>query len=402
MNTRKQLLLGSFFLAVAAVLGYFTLFMADVKFIGNPVKHSVYFSETNGLRLGSPVLVAGMRWGKVIDMTFSPDADFEERIEVVFQLDDPVEFKEDVAILIKDATLLGGKELSIEPGSATAAAFPADRRLYGRVQGNVVQELESFVAENREAVGRAIQNLEQVSAQLTDTQGTLGRLINDPDLAGEVQAAVEDIRAVGGNLKTLTDGVVAGEGTVGRLFQEDALYEDLQQAVNDFDTFSKEGGDALAKLNDPESGLIGRLVSDPEMSDVAERFLRDLEETMAKVNNGDGTLGRLVGDEEWAQRLDQILANADTFAAGLNGEESLLAVLTQDAEVAGQVREIVTNVQMASRGLVSPDSTVGRLLSDDALYAQLETALGTLQGTLEEAREAAPITTFISSIFLGF
>ena len=125
-----------------------------------------------------------------IDMTFSPDADFEERIEVVFQLDDPVEFKEDVAILIKDATLLGGKELSIEPGSATAAAFPADRRLYGRVQGNVVQELESFVAENREAVGRAIQNLEQVSAQLTDTQGTLGRLINDPDLAGEVQAAV--------------------------------------------------------------------------------------------------------------------------------------------------------------------------------------------------------------------
>ena len=39
---------------------------------------------------------------------------------------------------------------------------------------------------------------------------------------------------------------------------------------------------------------------------------------------------------------------------------------------------------------------------DDTIYNQLETAVATFTGSLEEAREAAPISTFLNTIFLGF
>ena len=38
----------------------------------------------------------------------------------------------------------------------------------------------------------------------------------------------------------------------------------------------------------------------------------------------------------------------------------------------------------------------------DRLYLQLEKAVTVLVGSLEEAREAAPISTFLNTVFLGF
>ena len=46
--------------------------------------------------------------------------------------------------------------------------------------------------------------------------------------------------------------------------------------------------------------------------------------------------------------------------------------------------------------------TLGKLLNDDELYLQLEKAVTVLVGSLEEAREAAPISTFLNTVFLGF
>ena len=66
------------------------------------------------------------------------------------------------------------------------------------------------------------------------------------------------------------------------------------------------------------------------------------------------------------------------------------------------VRSIADDLSASSRALREGEGTIGKLVHDDELYEELRRALATLTGTLEEAREAAPITTLLNSLFLGF
>ena len=94
----------------------------------------------------------------------------------------------------------------------------------------------------------------------------------------------------------------------------------------------------------------------------------NLTELSRKLVEGEGTLGRLLNEDLLYEDLSATLANLRQASAALN----------------------------------STEGTLGLLLNDDGIYRDLEKAVGTLTGTLEEAREAAPISTFLSTVFLGF
>ena len=65
MNTKRQFLLGIFFLAALSVLAFYTLFLTDFTLFSQPERETVYFPSAHGLREGDPVLVAGLRVGRV-------------------------------------------------------------------------------------------------------------------------------------------------------------------------------------------------------------------------------------------------------------------------------------------------------------------------------------------------
>ena len=78
-----------------------------------------------------------------------------------------------------------------------------------------------------------------------------------------------------------------------------------------------------------------------------------------------------------------------TFVLGMN--DNLLAIS----------RDLDSALRAPAEGERAP-GTIGRLLYEAELYDQLEQAVRVLTGTLEEAREAAPIATFLNTVFLGF
>ena len=166
MNAKRHLILGVFFAAVILVLGYYTLFLTDFQLFGEKARLTVFFSETNGLRRGDTVLVAGMRWGKVETLVFDPAAPQQDRITVSVSLHEPIDLHEDFAIKVEDATLLGGKNLTIEPGTASLAVIADDTRLYGTVSNNVIKALGELVEDNREALSNTIASLDAITADV--------------------------------------------------------------------------------------------------------------------------------------------------------------------------------------------------------------------------------------------
>ena len=113
------------------------------------------------------------------------------------------------------------------------------------------------------------------------------------------------------------------------------------------------------------------------------------------LEEGRGTLGKLLKDPSIADNIEKITGDL------AEGRGTLGLLLTED-EVYQDIRQIVDDLADASAALREGRGTLAKLLYEDEMYAEMQRALGVLTGSLEEAREAAPIATFLNTVFLGF
>src|SRR5687768_7769240 len=151
MNQRKLIALGTFFLVVLGLLSYATLFLTDFRMFRETHAMVVSFREANGLRPGDSVLVAGIRQGRVTQLVYDPTAVIERRVTASLALDEEVMLREGFTIEIEDATLLGGRQISIDPGPPEGREVPAGTALFGSVSGNALAGISKLIEENREA-----------------------------------------------------------------------------------------------------------------------------------------------------------------------------------------------------------------------------------------------------------
>lgn len=394
MTTRRSILIGFFFLFTLCVLGYYTLFLTNFTLFKKQPELVIQFQEANALREGDPILVAGVRWGRVKSLTFDPRAPLDRRITVTAILDNALILRDGFAITIRDSTILGGKSLSIDPGPPEGVAVPSDRPLFGAVASNPLNALGDLVAENRAMVSEIIENVTAATRSLKNGEGTAGMLLHDKQVADDLAAAVETASKVLANLEKLSSDVAGGRGSAGKLFSDDELYEEWTAVARRANTALEElnglAGDARRG-----DGLVQRLMSDPKLaSDVAES-VASVRAIITRVERGEGTLGHLLVNDAIARSLESVMGRIE------NGEGTIGALLTRDQLYTNLV-QITEDVAAISTTMREGRGTIGQLVMNEDLYRQLETAMRIVQRSLEEFREAAPITTFTSVFFGAF
>jgi phospholipid/cholesterol/gamma-HCH transport system substrate-binding protein len=394
MSSQRTVLLGLFFLVTLGVLGYYTLFLTEFTPFRERPEVSVYFEETNGLREGDPVLVAGMRWGRVKKLTFDAGAPREKRIVLTASLYEPLALRRGATIEIRDATLLGGKNVWIDPGPAEAAQIPGDEELFGIVSGGLLDRVTGLVADSEASIGRILANVEQVTLDLREGKGVLGRLTGDAQLADVVESAVRAAARTLEDAQAIVADARRGQGTVGKLLADDALYTDLAAAARKLSTLLDEAT-LLATEARAGDGALGRLVSDPTLAAEIAAAAASVASITRKIDAGRGLAGTLVNDDALA---DDVRAVVGTIASG----EGTIGALVMRPEVYDDIRAITDDLAVVTSTVRSGQGSLGRLLMEDEIYQQVRTALQIVSRSLEEYREAAPITTFTSVFFSAF
>jgi phospholipid/cholesterol/gamma-HCH transport system substrate-binding protein len=394
MNSQRSFLLGLLFLGALGILGYYTLFLTDFTLFGERHPITVHFAEAGGIRRGDAVLVAGVRWGRVDSVTYDPQARPERRVTVTATLDEPLVLREGFAIAIEDATLLGGHNLSIEPGPPDAPEVQAGAALSGSRRPNALASLSELVGENRANVTAAVEDIAAVARTLREGRGPVGRALNDEALGDELEDLVRSSAQTATNLAAITDDLRRGEGFVGRLLSDDALYEQLDGALSKL-AVTLDEATLLAQDARGGEGLIGRLVSDPAIAEDVARTLADVQTIVARVEEARGTLGLLVSDDAIA---NDVRAITEAVATG----RGTIGRLVMRPELYDHLDELSENLRVVSQALREGQGTLGRIVMDDELYLELKQAMGVVTRTLEEYREAAPVTTFTSVLFGAF
>ncbi|MCH2112335.1 MAG: MlaD family protein [Planctomycetes bacterium] len=359
----RDFLLGSLFFGTILTLIYSTVILTGFS-LSEKTSVSAWFPDANGLKEGDVVMVAGHQSGSVSSVTLDASQPDDRRIQVTMEFDAPVNLRVGYRMRISEFTMLGGRVVEIDPGPWGADLLVEGTELVGETGPSALASMGELVRENRKDLREIISNLKLVTDDLASGKGVVGALIADSGLRQDLEQAVQDVAQ-------LTEDLVQGKGTLGMLIEDQ---ESRDQVV----TMLRDGSSAMIDLRTIAEdlaagrGTLGALLADEalrEDSMVLIRNLRDgsdrLSLMLQDASKGKGLMGRILVDEALAEDATSFLGDLAQLAKNLR---------------AGQ-------------------GTVGKLLVTDEAYTQAMQALETLVATLEDAREAQPVSSFASMLF---
>jgi virulence factor Mce-like protein len=246
---------------VGAVIGAMLL----AHKVGAGYRHyTAEFAQAASLQPGNPIMVAGIPVGTVTSMKLDGD-----HVEAGLKIRDDIALGRDSKAVIKDATILGGRYLAVQPAGPdrlphntfglTHTEVPYDLQTALKDATNTFEQLDSdqfaasltvlgkqmtglpavvpqalanidalssIIAQRRDQLGQLLANTERVTNTLRNQQANIGSLVNQgQDLIGVFVARRAVFHAMMQSLQSLVD--VLGKIVVNDRSGVDAMLKDM-------------------------------------------------------------------------------------------------------------------------------------------------------------------------------
>ncbi len=369
--TFSQVRVGIFVLFGLGVLAFLILnSTGDFNPFEKKLRLKARFAQADGLREGSEVQLAGVRIGKVSEVTLlSPDSPADAKIEAVMVVDRELNNRpiterirtDSTAQLIATSILANDKTINITPGTSKGESVSENHVLDSTVAisinqltqtGNdLLQQINQIATPANQILTKAnkgegtlgqIINNDQLYKSLDETvgetkvtmlklqntlekvnngQGSAGKLLNDPQLYNNLNKTVQQLEAISNDIR-------AGKGTAGKLLSDDALYTDTRAAIadlrvtaNKLNLIADDFKVITQNLNEGK-GTAGKLLTDEQLYADAKNALNKFSATADKIDllitdtqNGKGTIGKLFTDETLFNNLNQTTSNINQFSS---------------------------------------------------------------------------------------
>ncbi len=262
--------LAIFILAVVWIQGY--------RLRQDTYKLHVIFEEVGSLANGDPVMVAGIRKGKVTDLGL-----VEGGVEVVIILSNDVVLKKNAVITVKNIGLMGERFVAVKQGKSDElldisqpfrgsydTGIPEVMGMMGEMIAelrNLVFALKNSVAsdENLQKLSTTIQNFEKLSGSISDylnrnqdnfdqaaenflaASRSLNKLISGnaknvnttmqrvENISARMETVIGDLEHVSKAAREFADNLNQGDGTLQMMVDDRRLYDDLRKTADNLD-----------------------------------------------------------------------------------------------------------------------------------------------------------------------
>ncbi len=278
------------------------------------------FANLKGLKTGDEIRMAGVKVGAV-ELTRLAG----HRVEALLAIEPGVKIPADAVASVEQSSLLGSNYLGVTfgtPGTellkdgdeiSTKATVDMSEVISqlgnlgskleqvigeigksmgtGSEGGGIFQRIDKLVTDNGPKLTETISNLQDITAKIKTSEGTLGKLVNDSRLhddllagVGEIKLAAADARTFMSDTKGIVADVKAGKGTLGLLLYDEATANSLKTSMT------------------------------------------NLREVSDKLNSGQGTLGKLIADDSLYLNVQSTMKKADRALDGLGDQGPITAV----------------------------------------------------------------------------
>lgn len=287
-----------------------------------------FFANSAGLKTGAAVNLEGVTIGTVKTVTIDNSPEHKlTPVKVVMKMNEKfaTNLKKDSKASLSTVGVLGDTVVDIN--SQFAVGPPLQ-------DGDVLKTLETpSLTDVVKASQGTIESLNVILAKtnviidnIQSGKGTIGQLINNPDLYTKVNNTIDELLKLERNLNS-------GRGSIGKLLTDDSLYNRLN--------------DTVAKL----------------------------QSIATEVNSGKGTAGKLLKDESLYTNLNSTLAHANSIMTDADAGKGGLGLMLKDPKFRQDLSNTLAQINALVSGVNEGKGTLGKLVTDDAAYTNVNKLL---------------------------
>lgn len=290
MRSKNELLVGVSILVAALILFLGVRFLSGVPLFGGTYPLVAIFDDAQGMTAGSPVLVNGVRVGRVEAVRLARGA---QRVEVFMEIRGDVEIPRGATVGTGGFVALGDVSVSIAPGPITNPPLARGDTLYASGGGDLLTLLQ----DNADRLfGEADTLLTSASGTFRTVDGLLA------DSEGDLRASITALRRTTTGVDELLRSEQARlRATLANLEAASAGAASLTDDLGRFtEANAEEIAATIAQLNQTLAQVDASLIG-------FEATSTQLDEVLIKLNTDEGTLGLMLNDPELYYNLNSTL-----------------------------------------------------------------------------------------------
>ncbi|MBS1821839.1 MAG: MCE family protein [Acidobacteria bacterium] len=319
---------------VAAIILVALLFLmtssAGLGIFSHKLTVTTYFENSAGLKPGAAVNLQGVTIGtvKTVTVVSSPERKLTP-VQVVMKLNQKFAeyLRKDSKASLSTVGVLGDTVVSINSQFAVGPPLRDGDELKTMETPSLTDVVKASQG-TIESLNAILAKMNAIVDGMQSGKGSLGQLINNPDLYNKVNATVDELHKLTVNLNN-------GKGSMGKLMSDDTLYNHLNDTVSKLDN--------IATDLDKGNGTAGKLLKDPSLFDNLNSTLKHANSLMADADAGKGGLGLVAKDPKFRKQLDDTFTQINQLVTGINQGRGTLGKLATDDTLHTNMNNLLTN-----------------------------------------------------------
>jgi phospholipid/cholesterol/gamma-HCH transport system substrate-binding protein len=280
-------------------------------------KHvNALFSNIQDLKIGDRVKMAGVEVGRVQDIQLT-----NNKVLVMMKVRPTALVKTDSIATIKFTGLLGQNFVSVG---------------FGTPQGEAIKDTQFIDSEEQADLGAMMQKLDKVAEGVENvTRSFTGFKVDTlvGPLRDFISANKDPLTVTISNMQAfsadISSQVSQGKGTLGKIIKDESLYNTALATVSNLQDTAAEVKVALAEARkvvekaNSGPGTVAMLMNDGQLYRETTESMTNLKEILQKMNKGQGTVGKLINDQEFYRNAKLTLQKLDQATESLEDQGPL-------------------------------------------------------------------------------
>lgn len=329
----SQLKVGLIVLVASVVLVTLLFLMTSSAGLGifsHKLTITTYFENSAGLKAGAAVNLQGVTIGtvKTVTVVATPDRKLTP-VKVVMKLNEKYadELRKDSKASLTTIGVLGDTVVDINSQFAVGPPLRDGDELKTLETPSLTDVVKASQG-TIESLNVILAKMNAIVDNLQTGKGSIGQLINNPDLYNKLNGTVDE-------LHKLTVNLNKGKGTIGKLISDDSLYNRLNETTAKLQDITND--------LDAGKGSAGKLLKDPSLYDNLNSTLKHANSLMAEADAGKGGLGLLIKDPNFRKQLNDTVTQVNQLVTGINQGHGTLGKLATEDTLHTNMNNLLTN-----------------------------------------------------------